>query len=98
MEIPVIEFGELDGENRSKTMALLDHACDKWGFFMVDNHGIDKELMEKVKKMINSHYEVLELILISCAGLLFRVTFKVEVRLNEKWRSEVASLDSLKFD
>ncbi|EFH60240.1 predicted protein [Arabidopsis lyrata subsp. lyrata] len=57
MEIPVIEFGELDGENRSKTMALLDHACDKWGFFMVDNHGIDKELMEKVKKMINSHYE-----------------------------------------
>lgn len=23
----------------------------------VDNHGIDKELMEKVKKMINSHYE-----------------------------------------
>lgn len=84
MEIPVIDFGELDGENRSKTMALLDHACDKWGFFMVciislcksqcflscllcilnvsvnmqvDNHGIDKGLMEKVKKMINSHYE-----------------------------------------
>jgi len=25
--------------------------------FQVDNHGIDKELMEKVKKMINSHYE-----------------------------------------
>lgn len=34
-EIPVIDFGELDGENRSKTMSLLDHACDKWGFFMV---------------------------------------------------------------
>ncbi|KFK40326.1 hypothetical protein AALP_AA3G360100 [Arabis alpina] len=57
IEIPVIDFGELDGENRSKTMSLLDHACDKWGFFMIDNHGIDKELMEKVKKMINSHYE-----------------------------------------
>ncbi|CAN8270936.1 unnamed protein product [Cochlearia groenlandica] len=57
MEIPLIDFGELDGENRSKTMSLLDHACDKWGFFMVDNHGIDKELMEKVKNMINSHYE-----------------------------------------
>ncbi|KAJ4890960.1 1-aminocyclopropane-1-carboxylate oxidase 1 [Raphanus sativus] len=57
MEIPVIDFGELDGENRMKTMSLLNHACDKWGFFMVDNHGIDKELMEKVKKMINSHYE-----------------------------------------
>uniref|UniRef100_A0A1J3E0H1 aminocyclopropanecarboxylate oxidase n=1 Tax=Noccaea caerulescens TaxID=107243 RepID=A0A1J3E0H1_NOCCA len=57
IEIPVIDFGDLDGENRTKTMSLLDHACDKWGFFMVDNHGIDKELMEKVKKMINSHYE-----------------------------------------
>lgn len=35
MEIPVIDFGELDGENRMKTMSLLNHACDKWGFFMV---------------------------------------------------------------
>lgn len=35
MEIPVINFEELDGENRSKTMSLLDHACDKWGFFTV---------------------------------------------------------------
>lgn len=35
MEIPVIDFSELDGENRTKTMSLLDHACDKWGFFMV---------------------------------------------------------------
>ncbi|XP_009102154.1 1-aminocyclopropane-1-carboxylate oxidase 1-like [Brassica rapa] len=57
MEIPVIDFSELDGENRTKTMSLLDHACDKWGFFMVDNHGIDKELMDKVKQLINSHYE-----------------------------------------
>ncbi|XP_010523564.1 PREDICTED: 1-aminocyclopropane-1-carboxylate oxidase 1 [Tarenaya hassleriana] len=57
MEIPVIDFGELDGENRTKTMALLDHACEKWGCFMVDNHGIDKKLMEKVKQLINSHYE-----------------------------------------
>ncbi|KAH0900904.1 hypothetical protein HID58_040407 [Brassica napus] len=45
MEIPVIDFSRLDGEKRNKTMSLLDHACDKWGFFM------------KVKKLINSHYE-----------------------------------------
>lgn len=35
MEMPVIDFSELDGENRTNTMSLLDHACDKWGFFMV---------------------------------------------------------------
>lgn len=35
MEIPVIDFSQLDGENRSKTMAGLHNACEKWGFFMV---------------------------------------------------------------
>ncbi|KAF5743045.1 ACC oxidase ACCO2 [Tripterygium wilfordii] len=58
MEIPLIDFNELNGENRSKTMALLHQACEQWGFFQVDNHGIDKELMEKVKQLVNSHYEL----------------------------------------
>ncbi|KAJ0010414.1 hypothetical protein Pint_32963 [Pistacia integerrima] len=38
-------------------MALLHQACEKWGFFQVENHGIDKKLMEKVKQLVNSHYE-----------------------------------------
>ncbi|KAM0969774.1 hypothetical protein EV1_017743 [Malus domestica] len=57
MEIPVIDFNELNGEARSKTMALLDQACEKWGFFQVENHGIDKKLMDKVKQLINEYYE-----------------------------------------
>ncbi|CAK9173991.1 unnamed protein product [Ilex paraguariensis] len=57
MEIPVIDFNELDGEKRSKTMALLHQACEKWGFFQIENHGIDKELMDKVKQLVNQHYE-----------------------------------------
>ncbi|KAF2285150.1 hypothetical protein GH714_038837 [Hevea brasiliensis] len=57
MEIPVIDFSEFNGENRSKMMGLLHEACEKWGFFQVENHGIDKELMEKVKQLVNSHYE-----------------------------------------
>ncbi|PKI71098.1 hypothetical protein CRG98_008499 [Punica granatum] len=44
MEIPVIDFSELDGGNRGKTMALLHQA-------------FDKKLMEKVKNFVNSHYE-----------------------------------------
>ncbi|KAJ4708621.1 1-aminocyclopropane-1-carboxylate oxidase 1-like [Melia azedarach] len=57
MEIPVIDFNELEGQNGKKTMALLHQACEKWGFFKVENHGVEKELMEKVKQLVNAHYE-----------------------------------------
>ncbi|KAL2501364.1 1-aminocyclopropane-1-carboxylate oxidase 1 [Forsythia ovata] len=57
MEIPVIDFSNLDCEKRSETMALLHEACKKWGFFMIENHGIDEELMERVKHLTNRHYE-----------------------------------------
>ncbi|KAL3825260.1 hypothetical protein ACJIZ3_021289 [Penstemon smallii] len=57
MEIPVIDFSKLEGEKRSETMALLHEACEKWGFFMIENHGIDIELMEKVKNLMNVHYD-----------------------------------------
>lgn len=57
MEIPVIDLSQLEGENRSKTMALLHQACEKWGFFQVENHGLEKKLMDKVKQLVNAHYE-----------------------------------------
>ncbi|KAL2454405.1 1-aminocyclopropane-1-carboxylate oxidase 1 [Abeliophyllum distichum] len=57
MEIPVIGFSNLDSEKRSETMTLLHEACKKWGFFMIENHGIDEELMERVKHLTNQHYE-----------------------------------------
>ncbi|XP_057968012.1 1-aminocyclopropane-1-carboxylate oxidase 1-like [Malania oleifera] len=57
MEIPVIDFNMLSGDKRGEGMALLHEACANWGFFMVENHGVDKELMEKVKKLVNLHYE-----------------------------------------
>ncbi|KAK6236461.1 hypothetical protein QUC31_020238 [Theobroma cacao] len=56
MEITIIDLDELHGEKRSKTMALQNKACEKWGFFQVDNHGIDKKLMEKVKELVNTYY------------------------------------------
>ncbi|KNA18665.1 hypothetical protein SOVF_068690 [Spinacia oleracea] len=57
MEMPTINFGELEGEKRSETLALLHHACENWGFFQIENHGIEKELMDKVKQFINKYYE-----------------------------------------
>lgn len=57
MEIPVINLGELEGERKSKTMSLLHEACEKWGFFWVENHGIDEGLMDEVTALVNQHYE-----------------------------------------
>lgn len=38
-------------------MALLHQACEKWGCFMIENHGIDKKQMDNVKSLVNQHYE-----------------------------------------
>ncbi|KAI8565417.1 hypothetical protein RHMOL_Rhmol03G0257500 [Rhododendron molle] len=57
MEVPLIDFEKLDGEKRSETLALLHQACEKGGFFQIENHGIDKDLMDKVKHLVNQHYE-----------------------------------------
>lgn len=55
--MPTINFAELEGAKRNETLMLLHHACENWGFFQIENHGIDKELMEKVKQFINKYYE-----------------------------------------
>nr|AKG58821.1 aminocyclopropanecarboxylate oxidase [Arachis hypogaea] len=57
MTIPIIDFSTLNGDKRSETMALLHEACQKWGFFMIENHDIDASLTEKVKKLVNEYYE-----------------------------------------
>ncbi|XP_047943970.1 1-aminocyclopropane-1-carboxylate oxidase 1 [Salvia hispanica] len=54
MEIPVIDFSKLE---TGETMALLHEACEKWGFFMIENHSVDTEVMEKVKALTKAHYE-----------------------------------------
>ncbi|XP_047074142.1 1-aminocyclopropane-1-carboxylate oxidase 1-like [Lolium rigidum] len=57
MEIPVIKMDELYGEKRSETLTLLHDACAQWGFFWVENHGINDDIMDKIKELVNKHYE-----------------------------------------
>ncbi|KAL6881988.1 hypothetical protein ACP4OV_011460 [Aristida adscensionis] len=59
MEIPVIDLSGLTGgdEERSRTMAQLHEACKDWGFFWVENHGVDAALMDEVKRFVYGHYE-----------------------------------------
>ncbi|WVZ69956.1 hypothetical protein U9M48_018669 [Paspalum notatum var. saurae] len=60
MDIPVIDLSGLDAgdEQRSRTtMAQLHDACKDWGFFWVENHGVDAALMDEVKRFVYAHYE-----------------------------------------
>ncbi|OEL14539.1 1-aminocyclopropane-1-carboxylate oxidase 1 [Dichanthelium oligosanthes] len=59
MEIPVIDLKGLTGDNsdRSRTMAQLHEACKDWGFFWLENHGVDAAIMEDVKRFVHGHYE-----------------------------------------
>ncbi|XP_044961654.1 1-aminocyclopropane-1-carboxylate oxidase 1 [Hordeum vulgare subsp. vulgare] len=57
MEIPVIKMDGLHGEKRSETLSLLHDACAQWGFFWLENHGINDDLMDKTKELVNKYYE-----------------------------------------
>lgn len=48
---------QLYGEKRSETLSLLHNACAQWGFFWLENHGVNEDLMNKMKGLVNKHYE-----------------------------------------
>jgi aminocyclopropanecarboxylate oxidase len=55
MEIPVIDLSQLEGENRSKTMALLHQACEKWGFFQVQGFFILRKKLDITPIYLNTY-------------------------------------------
>ncbi|XP_010418231.1 PREDICTED: 1-aminocyclopropane-1-carboxylate oxidase 2-like [Camelina sativa] len=57
MTFPVVDLSKLDGEERDQTMALINEACENWGFFEIMNHGIPHDLMDKIEKMTKGHYK-----------------------------------------
>ncbi|VVA91053.1 unnamed protein product [Arabis nemorensis] len=57
IKFPVIDLSKLNGEERDQTMALIDDACQNWGFFELLNHGIPYDLMDNIEKMTKEHYK-----------------------------------------
>ncbi|XVF55586.1 hypothetical protein PTKIN_Ptkin06aG0047800 [Pterospermum kingtungense] len=45
LKLPIIDFAELQGPNRSQILNSLSSACEEYGFFQVVNHGIPIEVI-----------------------------------------------------
>ncbi|KAG7559490.1 Oxoglutarate/iron-dependent dioxygenase [Arabidopsis thaliana x Arabidopsis arenosa] len=54
---PVIDLSKLNGEERDQTMALINDACQNWGFFELVNHGVPYDLMDNIERMTKEHYK-----------------------------------------
>ncbi|KAF3323161.1 protein SRG1-like protein [Carex littledalei] len=58
-ELPVIDLAKLrDPQFSQAEIAKLGCACGEWGFFQLINHGVDKELLERVKADITAFFNL----------------------------------------
>ncbi|GKV21993.1 hypothetical protein SLEP1_g31902 [Rubroshorea leprosula] len=52
--IPIIDLQHLfsnDWAIRAKTLSSISRACQEWGFFQVVNHGVNPELMRRIREL-----------------------------------------------
>ena len=62
--IPIIDFEGIgkDAGQRAKIVELIGDACEKWGFFLVVNHGIEAtvldEMIDGVRRFHEEDYEI----------------------------------------
>ncbi|KAK8546698.1 hypothetical protein V6N13_067893 [Hibiscus sabdariffa] len=54
---PVINLGNLNGEERAATMDQIRDASENWGFFKVLNHGIPHDFLDTVETLTKEHYK-----------------------------------------
>ncbi|KAF3323160.1 S-norcoclaurine synthase 1 [Carex littledalei] len=58
-ELPIIDLAKLrDPQFSQAEIAKLGCACGEWGFFQLINHGVDKELLERVKADITAFFNL----------------------------------------
>ncbi|KAK7260566.1 hypothetical protein RIF29_26718 [Crotalaria pallida] len=58
-EIPILDFKSLVcGNNRDTELEKLYTACKDWGFFQVVNHGVNPQLLEKLKVEVEKFFEL----------------------------------------
>ncbi|XP_048326372.2 probable 2-oxoglutarate-dependent dioxygenase SLC1 [Ziziphus jujuba] len=61
INLPIIDFAQLQGTNRSQTIVSLAKACQEYGFFQLINHGIEVDCIDGIrdvsKKFFGLPYE-----------------------------------------
>ncbi|KAK9153844.1 hypothetical protein Sjap_001324 [Stephania japonica] len=58
ISLPIIDFAELQGSNRSKALKNLSKACEEFGFFQVVNHGISIEVIRHMMDVSRRFFEL----------------------------------------
>ncbi|KAK9733397.1 hypothetical protein RND81_04G065500 [Saponaria officinalis] len=58
IKLPVLDFAELQGPNRSQVLNALTDACEQYGFFQVVNHGIPKDVVNNMIGLCKSFFEL----------------------------------------
>ncbi|KAK9289386.1 hypothetical protein L1049_007541 [Liquidambar formosana] len=58
LKLPIIDFAELQGPNRSKVLESLANACEVYGFFQLVNHGIPSEVTSSMIDVSKRFFEL----------------------------------------
>ncbi|XP_022860544.1 protein DMR6-LIKE OXYGENASE 1-like isoform X1 [Olea europaea var. sylvestris] len=58
LELPIIDFAELQGPNRSEVLNSLASACENYGFFQLLNHGIPYEITSNMVDVSKRFFEL----------------------------------------
>ncbi|KAL3520795.1 hypothetical protein ACH5RR_018944 [Cinchona calisaya] len=58
LNLPVIDFAELQGPNRTQVIKSLAKACEEFGFFQLVNHSISRDVIGNMIEVSKSFFEL----------------------------------------
>ncbi|KAI8563215.1 hypothetical protein RHMOL_Rhmol03G0095100 [Rhododendron molle] len=58
IQLPVIDFSELQGSNRAQVVKYLANACENYGCFQLVNHGISGEVIRSTMDVSKRFFEL----------------------------------------
>ncbi|KAK7277453.1 hypothetical protein RJT34_22466 [Clitoria ternatea] len=58
LQLPIIDFSDLLGPNRSQVLQSLANACEQYGFFQVVNHGISDDVINNMRDMSGRFFDL----------------------------------------
>ncbi|WMV53488.1 hypothetical protein MTR67_046873 [Solanum verrucosum] len=58
LNLPIIDFAQLQGPNRSQVLKSLAKACEEYGFFQLVNHGIHSDTIQHIIEVGKKFFEL----------------------------------------